>query len=51
MQAQVSCEIRVFSVPVKVKAITTFSTIKEKTTINYFELKNRICKDTFHIGC
>ena len=51
MQAQVSSEIRVFSLPVKVKPITNFSPIKEKTTINYLDLKNRICKDTFHIGC
>lgn len=51
MQAQVSSENKVFSLQVKLNTITNFSPIKEKTTINYLELKNRICKDTFHIGC
>ena len=50
MQAQVSSEIKVFSNPVKL--ITTFNPIKEKpSTINYLQLKNHICKNTFHIGC
>lgn len=39
--AQVSSEIKV---PVQVK--------KEKPdSKNYLDLKNQICKDTFHIGC
>lgn len=48
MQSQVPCEIKVFSLPVKVVKI--FSPIKEKPT-NYLQIKNHICKDTFHIGC
>ena len=48
MQAQVSSEIIISVKPIK----TTSPTLKEKTiSTNYLEIKNQICKDTFHIGC
>jgi hypothetical protein len=50
MQAQVSSE----SIPVVIKNCPqkTESKIKSKPiSKNYLDLKNQICKDTFHIGC
>lgn len=48
MQAQVA--------PETIKLIKSISIRREpqKTTLlpkNYLQLKNQICKDTFHIGC
>lgn len=48
MQAQVSTEI-IINRPVEVKK--TCISPKDKSTVNYLDLKKVICKDTFHIGC
>lgn len=51
MQAQVSSEITFSSTKAKTTKITFIKKENPNTSKNYLELKNQICKDTFHIGC
>lgn len=55
MQAQVSSKIVVETIKV-ISSVESQSVNKEPqnpivSTKNYLQLKNQICRDTFHIGC